>query len=506
MSRLGPSLSARPFLRGPWAAPRGLRRVSVAGGLCQGPAGSGSAPAAGMEELLSRSVPPLPPYETKEKAPPPAELRSAEFVRYYRALEAGPPRAELLTRLARDFGVDHGRVAEFSAKVLQAREQQRELGALLQAEDRLRYYLSPQYRGLFQHLGRLEGGLRFLVELRGDLVEGLASKAVDGPHVKEMNGVLKNMLSEWFSTGFLNLERVTWQSPCEVLQKISDSEAVHPVRNWMDMKRRVGSYRRCYFFSHCAIPGEPLIVLHVALTSDISSNIQFLFSQAIVKEVPPLETEDTDKITTAIFYSISLTQQGLQGVELGTYLIKRVVKELQKELPQIKAFSTLSPIPGFTKWLVGLLSSQTKELERNELFTESEGQEISEITGDSTTETLKKVLNNNEWVRSEKLVKVLHSPLMRLCAWYLYGEKHRGYALNPVANFHLQNGSVMWRINWMADTSPRGIAASCGMMVNYRYFLEDTASNSAAYLGTKRIKASEQVLSLVSQFQQNSKL
>ncbi|XP_068811688.1 malonyl-CoA decarboxylase, mitochondrial isoform X3 [Struthio camelus] len=543
MSRLGPCLSPRRLLRRPWAAPRGLRR-DLAG-----------AAAPGMEELLSRSVPPLPPYETKEKAPPPAELRGAEFVRYYRGLEAGPGRAELLTRLARDFGVDHGRVAEFSAKVLQAREQGRELGALLQAEDRLRYYLNPQYRGLFQHLGRLEGGLRFLVELRGDLVDGLATKAVDGPHVKhiqalfsfvnygtgaggsttdkfqhsylvyyiterepcceratsllltvnalhpEMNGVLKNMLSEWFSTGFLNLERVTWQSPCEVLQKISDSEAVHPVRNWVDMKRRVGSYRRCYFFSHCAIPGEPLIVLHVALTSEISSSIQ-----AIVKEVHPIETEDLDKITTAIFYSISLTQQGLQGVELGTYLIKRVVKELQKELPQIKDFSSLSPIPGFTKWLVGLLSSQTKELERNELFTESECQEISEITGGPTTETLKKLLTNNEWVRSEKLVQVLHLPFMRLCAWYLYGEKHRGYALNPVANFHLQNGAVMWRINWMADTSPRGIGASCGMMVNYRYFLEDTASNSAAYLGTKQIKASEQVLSLVSQFQQNSKL
>ncbi|KAJ7399269.1 Malonyl-CoA decarboxylase, mitochondrial [Pitangus sulphuratus] len=420
-----------------------------------------------MEELLRRSVPPLPPYETKEKAPPPAELRGAEFVRFYRALPPGPPRAELLTRLARDFGVEHGRVAEAAGKVLQAREQRREPGALLQAEDRLRYYLNPQYRGLFQHLGRLEGGLRFLVELRGDLVEGLASKAVDGPHVKEMNGVLKNMLSEWFCTGFLNLERVTWQSPCEVLQKIR----------------------------------EPLIVLHVALTSDISNNIQ-----AIVKEVPPLETEDAEKISTAIFYSISLTQQGLQGVDLGNYLIKRVVKELQKELPQIKVFSTLSPIPGFTKWLVGLLSPQTKEQGRNELFTEAEWQEISAITGDSSTETLKKLLNNNEWVRSDKLVEVLHPPLMRLCAWYLYGEKHRGYALNPVANFHLQNGSVLWRINWMGDLSPRGIGASCGMMVNYRYFLEDTASNSAAYLGTKHIKASEQVLALVSQFQQNSKL
>ncbi|XP_010219168.1 PREDICTED: malonyl-CoA decarboxylase, mitochondrial, partial [Tinamus guttatus] len=381
-----------------------------------------------------------------------------------------------------------------------AREQRREPGALLQAEDRLRYSLTPRYRGLFQQLGRLEGGLRFLVELRADLVHGLATKALDGPHVKEMNGVLKNMLSEWFSTGFLNLERVTWQSSCEVLQKVSDSEAVHPVRNWLDMKRRVGSYRRCYFFSHCAIPGEPLIVLHVALTSEISSSIQ-----AIVKEVHPVETEDLDKITTAIFYSISLTQQGLQGVELGTYLIKRVVKELQKELPQIKDFSSLSPIPGFTKWLVGLLSSQTK-VERNELFTESEWQEISAVTGGPPAETLKKLLNNNEWVRSKKLVSALRLPLMRLCAWYLYGEKHRGFALNPVANFHLQNGAVLWRLNWMADTSPRGIGASCGLMVNYRYFLGDTAGNSAAYLGTKQIKASEQVLALVSQFQQNSKL
>uniref|UniRef100_A0A8C8RCB3 Malonyl-CoA decarboxylase n=1 Tax=Pelusios castaneus TaxID=367368 RepID=A0A8C8RCB3_9SAUR len=403
---VAPFLAAPRFLRGPWARPS---RVSIATGASArlGPAG----PLLAMEELLRRSVPPLPPYETREKASPPAELRSVEFMRAYRAVEAGPRRAELLARLARDFGVDHGQVAELSAKVLQAREQQREAGALLQAEDRLRYSLSPRYRGLFQHLGRLEGGLRFLVELRGDLLEALAVRQAEGPHVR-----------------------------------------------------------------------------------------------AIVKEVPPQETEDVNKITTAIFYSISLTQQGLQGVELGTYLIKRVVKELQGEFPQIKVFSSLSPIPGFTKWLIGLLSSQTKEEGRNELFTDAECREISEITGDPAAEKLKRLLTNNEWARSERLVKALRSPLMRLCAWYLYGEKHRGYALNPVANFHLQNGAVMWRINWMADASPRGITASCCMMVNYRYFLEDTACNSAEYLGTKHIKASEQVLSLVSQFQQNSKL
>ncbi|XP_026539810.1 malonyl-CoA decarboxylase, mitochondrial [Notechis scutatus] len=459
----------------------------------------------GLDEALRQAVPPLPPYETREKAAAPAgaalEQRSAEFMRFYRALDGdgGSRRAELLRRLAGDFGVDHGRVAEGSARVL--RLQEGEPGALLQAEDRLRHALTPRYRGLFQHLARQEGGLRFLVELRRDLLEALAARDAPGPHVREMNGVLKNMLSEWFSTGFLTLERVTWQSPCEILQKISDSEAVHPVRNWVDMKRRVGSYRRCYYFAHCAIPGEPLIVLHVALTDEISSNIQ-----AIVKEPPSQEAEDLGRITTAIFYSISLTQQGLQGVELGTYLIKRVVKELQVEFPQIHTFSTLSPIPGFTKWLVGLLCSQSNELGRGNPFTGPEMQEISEIAGSPPAEKLKRLFTNNGWVKSEKLAGVLQQPLMRLCAWYLYGEKHRGYALNPVANFHLQNGAVLWRLNWMADASPRGLTASCGMMVNYRYFLEDTMANSATYLGTKQIKASEQLLSLVSQFQQSSKL
>nr|XP_033799701.1 malonyl-CoA decarboxylase, mitochondrial [Geotrypetes seraphini] len=455
--------------------------------------------AGGMEDVLSRSVPPLPAYETKEKSPPPPEAQGLGFMRYYAALER-PERAACLARLAAGFGVDHAAVAELSGKVPQV-QQQREPGALLQLEDRLRYYLNPQYKLLFSHLSRLDGGMKFLVDLRADILESLAAKLAEGPHLREMNGVLRSMLSEWFSVGFLNLERVTWQSSCELLQKISEYEAVHPVRNWTDMKRRVGSYRRCYAFFHSAMPGEPLIVLHVALTNQISNNIQ-----SIVKEVSTSEAEDANKITSAIFYSISSTQQGLQGVELGTYLIKRVVKELQGEFSQIEQFSSLSPIPGFTKWLLGELTSQMKESGRNGLFTDLECKEISDITGGPVTETLKKLLTTSEWTKSDRLVKALEMPLMRLVAWYLYGEKHRGFALNPVANFHLQNGAVMWRINWMADTSPRGVTLSCGMMVNYRYFLQDTSTNSARYLRMKHIEASEQVLNLVSQFQKNSKL
>lgn len=178
----------------------------------------------------------------------------------------------------------------------------------------------------------------------------------------------------------------------------------------------------------------------------------------------------------------------------------------QKEFPHLGTFSSLSPIPGFTKWLLGLLNAQAKEAGRSELLTDSECSEIAAILGGPVHEALRASLSGSEWVKSDKLVRALQGPLMRLCAWYLYGEKHRGYALNPVANFHLQNGAVLWRINWLADPSPKGVAGSCGLMVNYRYYPEDTASNSTSYLCSKSIKASEQVLSLVAQFQKNSKL
>eukprot|EP00072_Mus_musculus_P052342 XP_006531282.1 PREDICTED: malonyl-CoA decarboxylase, mitochondrial isoform X2 [Mus musculus] len=328
MRGLGPGLRARRLLplRSP-PRPPGPRGRRLCGGLA----------ASAMDELLRRAVPPTPAYELREKTPAPAEGQCADFVSFYGGLAEASQRAELLGRLAQGFGVDHGQVAEQSAGVLQLRQQAREAAVLLQAEDRLRYALVPRYRGLFHHISKLDGGVRFLVQLRADLLEAQALKLVEGPHVREMNGVLKSMLSEWFSSGFLNLERVTWHSPCEVLQKISECEAVHPVKNWMDMKRRVGPYRRCYFFSHCSTPGEPLVVLHVALTGDISNNIQ-----GIVKECPPTETEERNRIAAAIFYSISLTQQGLQGVELGTFLIKRVVKELQGPADTVQTRGTSS--------------------------------------------------------------------------------------------------------------------------------------------------------------------
>uniref|UniRef100_A0A672ZGU0 Malonyl-CoA decarboxylase n=1 Tax=Sphaeramia orbicularis TaxID=375764 RepID=A0A672ZGU0_9TELE len=214
----------------------------------------------GMEEILARVVAPLPTYETRDK-----------FMHFYRSLDK-EDRLSLLTKLSQDFGVDHKSVSELAGKLLDA--QLRDLATILQVEDRLRYCLTPRYKQLLSHISRVEGGVKFLVDLRTDVLEIISSKASENPHVRDLNGTLKSLLSEWFSVGLLRLERITWQSPCETLQKISQYEAVHPIRNWTDLKRRVGPYRRCYAFTHAAMPGEPLVVLHVALTENISDNIQ----------------------------------------------------------------------------------------------------------------------------------------------------------------------------------------------------------------------------------------
>ncbi|XP_039619432.1 malonyl-CoA decarboxylase, mitochondrial [Polypterus senegalus] len=459
----------------------------------------GSFAASAMEEVLRRTVVPLPAYEIQGKSPPVPESNSMEFINFYRSLETSQ-KVAFLEKLSQEFGVDHQTVAELALKLVDS--QKRDAATVLQAEDRLRYYLTPRYLALFGHISRVEGGMKFLLDMRGDVIEALAAKATDSPHIRGLNATLKIMLSEWFSVGLLKLERITWKSPCELLQKISQYEAVHPVRNWTDIKHRVGPYRRCYAFTNGAMPGEPLVFLHVALTEEISDNIQTIFGGRTSQEL----TEDENKIKAAVFYSISSTQVGLQGVELGNYLIKRVVRELQSEFPSLDQFSSLSPIPGFTVWLLGLLNQQRNDGRRSKILMDTEWQEIERLVGSPAPERLRKLLSTNEWVRSEQLMDILKPILMRLCSWYLYGEKHRSYALNQVANFHLQNGATMWRLNWKADMSPRGISSSCGMMVNYRYFLQDIGANSTKYLRTKVIEVSEQVLNLVSQFQKNSKL
>ncbi|XP_068988973.1 malonyl-CoA decarboxylase, mitochondrial-like isoform X2 [Bombus flavifrons] len=323
-------------------------------------------------------------------------------------------------------------------------------------ERNLKNALTPDYQWLFITIGRLQNGVKFLVDLRTDIL-------------------------------------------------ISDYEAIHPIRNWLDLKQRVGPYRRCYIFTHPSMPREPLVVLHTALCDIIPDSLRGIEEAKVrILDNPKTEVtfleEDKCKIKTAIFYSITSTQKGLQGIELGNYLIKEVAKQVLSEFPMITELSTLSPIPNFRTWFL----EKTKQDIHN-VFTNEEYESVQKVLHNENNENivlgLKKIFNNSLWTRDIAICEILRKPLLRACAWYLYKEKRRNYALNNVANFHLRNGAVMWRINWLADPSPRGVGNSCGIMVNYRYYLDECEKNSQNYIENYFINTSEDVINLANQFE-----
>nr|CAD7394593.1 unnamed protein product [Timema cristinae] len=402
-----------------------------------------------------------------------------------------PHKEGFLKELSRNHAVDHHQV-QATARTLIGLEDSLDERQVLKVEGRLKMHLTPQYSWLFIHLGRLERGVKFLVDMRTDVLELISELDSKDPHLlplQQLNFTLRETLSLWFSVGFLNLERVTWRSPCEMLQKISEYEAVHPVRNWTDLKRRVGPYRRCFVYTHSSMPDEPLVVLHTALSDDIVGSMSGIVSAASRMSGRILALRPRIAVATflaAIFYSISSTQKGLQGIELGNYLIKRVVRELQAEFPLVNQFfnalthTNIQTLPGEMELLT------SNELDQLRLF----------LSPDNLWSELRKMLHTNSWVGEAGLMSALEGPLMRLCARYLYLEKRRGYTLDSVANFHLRNGAVMWRLNWRADLTPRGLGNSCGIMVNYRYFLDQLESNSRRYQEEQYVTVSEQVLRL----------
>ncbi|XP_050391451.1 malonyl-CoA decarboxylase, mitochondrial isoform X2 [Patella vulgata] len=451
------------------------------------------------------------------------ERKCKEFLSYYGQLTP-EDKGMFLTLLSEKYGVNQDNVTRVAQSV--AMSQERGEAVLLSTQERLRNTLLPRYQQLFRQIGRIDGGVKFLVDLRADVISRQlnSTSEIAVAYYRALNTSLRELLSLWFAVGFLNLQRVTWMSPCDMVQKISEYEAVHPIRNWTDLKRRVGPYRRCFVFTHNSMPHEPVVVLHTALTQEISSSIHSIIHSpgfwpgGVKKEPtdstlspptndvssPNMEKEDPNQISAAVFYSITSTLKGLQGVELGNYLIKKVVHEVQQEFDHIKQFSSLSPIPGFKEWLITDLnqSIHAKVIGEDfgkEFITDSEQSFLQPYMNSSHScvlELLKDFVQSNTWVSREDLERILKPILMRLCARYLYQEKRRQYALNPVANFHLRNGAVIWRVNWMADMSMRGLNASCGMMVNYRYYLSSTEENSCRYLEEYHIEASQDVLDM----------
>jgi malonyl-CoA decarboxylase len=276
-----------------------------------------------------------------------------------------------------------------------------------------------------------------MVDLRAELQPQLKADK----RLLALDVEMEYMFSTWFDVGFLDLRRITWDSPASLVEKLIKYEAVHDIRSWADVKNRLDSDRRCYGFFHPRLPGEPLIFVEVALMNEMASSITPLLDESAAPA-------DLDKATTAIFYSISNTQTGLKGVSFGDSLIKRVVETLKQEFPRLKTFATLSPIPGLRAWL----------------------------TKNAPAEMVK------DWERPDELAE--SSPERRaLLGWaarYLGNELNDGKPLDPVARFHLGNGARVERLNWAADPSAKGLKQSYGLMVNYLYDLKRLDKHRAA--------------------------
>ncbi|XP_046848695.1 malonyl-CoA decarboxylase, mitochondrial-like isoform X2 [Xenia sp. Carnegie-2017] len=419
------------------------------------------------------------------------ENLATDFVSFYKKIETKVEKLKLFNLLARDFGIDHQLIADIAENLKSTKNH--DINSCLELEEQLQNSLEPPSIVLLSYIGHLEGGVKFIVDLRSDLLELLSDRDVRGKGA-ELNGLnqsIRHLLSMWFSVGFLKLERITWQSPCDITEKVGNYEAVHQVRNWMDMKKRIGPYRRCYVFMHPSMPREPVCVLHIALRDEIPSDIKTILSEDV-----PNHEEDIERKTTAVFYSVSSTQKGLAEIDLGNSLIKEAVKELRHDAPDVSTFVTLSPIPGFYRWFQSGMfqnseSSLISRIMDHESLTTEDKLTLEQFVKPPFDLNFKNFIDSPFWLRNNKIGELLKVPLMEICADYLYNEKKQGFAYDPVANFHLRNGAVLWRLNWKADVSRNGALSSLGMMVNYKYELNDLDENTRQYFlrGTVPVSA-----------------
>lgn len=353
------------------------------------------------------------------------------------------------------------------------------LGSAEQAEAEVRMQkasASPRGR-IIQRMAVEADGMRFLVDMRAELLAHIRADK----RLLPLEAELENAFSSWFDVAFLELRRISWDSPASLIEKLIQYEAVHDIRSWADVKNRLDSDRRCYGFFHTKLPNEPLIFVEVALLDHVAEGITPLLDESAAPE-------DLSKATTAIFYSISNTQTGLKGVSFGDSLIKTVVESLKQEFPRLKTFATLSPIPGFRSWLPKQLAALIDLLD--DKLKLQLGNEIG-----FTPPTAEHILGrlNNPLELSDK--SALREFLQRAVACYLT-QMVEGQPMDPVARFHLGNGARVERINWGGDPSAKGLKQSYGLMVNYLYDLKQL-DRHREQMAQGRVPASRAVQALV---------
>ncbi|MGE5470445.1 MAG: malonyl-CoA decarboxylase [Bacteroidota bacterium] len=385
-----------------------------------------------------------------------ARSRAARLAETYLGLN-DEGRQRFLKLIALEFGPDPAKVAAAHAAyqaAVDSPEQWKAEAALRGAMRSSRIRILTQFNAIPQ-------GVKFLVDLRADLLRYLENDR----ELAVLDRELESRLSAWFDVGFLELQRITWNSPAALLEKLIEYEAVHEIRSWGDLKNRLDSDRRLYAFFHPRMPAEPLIFVEVALTDHLAGNVQELLDE----HAPVFDHRKAD---TAIFYSISNTQVGLRGVSFGSFLLKRVIDDLKRDFPKLINFATLSPMPGLAAWV----------------------RKHPEVLAEAGLDLPLDELAAGLWAKEGKTRRHLRDPLSRLGARYLASAKQgggeNGAPLDPVSRFHLGNGARIERLNFLADSSPKGFRQAFGLMVNYLYSLDDIETNLEAFASTGSVAMS----------------
>ncbi|MGA7104364.1 MAG: malonyl-CoA decarboxylase [Candidatus Deferrimicrobiaceae bacterium] len=368
-----------------------------------------------------------------------------QFLTAYDGLTEGAV-LSFLTLLDRQFGPDQARLDQALSN-LRDKPTAKAAREMYEAAE-------PKRLELFRRINLAPGGTKGLLQMREDVLRNLSAHA----ELASVDEDFKHLFASWFNPGFLVLRRLDWTTPANILEKIIRYEAVHEIANWDDLRRRLEpADRRCFAFFHPTMEDEPLIFVAVALTSDVPEAIAPLLAD----HRNPIPAGDA---ACAVFYSISNCQVGLKGVPLGDFLIKQVVEELKQELPSLKTFVTLSPVPDFMRWL-----------------TQERGKEASDHVAEGDKPLLA-LLDRPDWHLDEDAANSLKSVLFPAVAAYLLVVRtESGKPIDPVARFHLSNGARLERIHWLSDLTPKGLRQNAGFMVNYLYELDRIERNREAF-------------------------
>lgn len=380
-----------------------------------------------------------------------------EILGRYANLTTGP-RIAFFEALAQRFGPDRERM-EKAIAAWQANPNDATAAELHLAAE-------PRRQELFRRLNLAPGGTAALVRMREQLLDAMAHR----PDFKVVDADFVHLFSSWFNRGFLVLRSIDWATPANILEKLIKHEAVHKIRSWDDLRRRIDPADRCCFaFFHPALNDEPLIFVEVALTDAIPGAIAPILAAK-------RETLEADKVDTATFYSISNCQRGLAGVSFGNFLIKQVVEEISRDNSRLKTFVTLSPVPGFASWL-----KRERAADSSKALTQEDRDALAG-------------LDTEGWWQVPEKRQPMEEALMRAAAWYfLYAKNSRGFPADPVARFHLGNGARLERIHFLGDGSENGIRQSYGVMVNYLYDLDDIEKNHEAFAENRVVVAANAI-------------